>query len=108
MILRELLKDEKSIFIFTSGNDEERYISKEELLETAKKYTNNKELYIQELENAITDKTILISIMFANNEIGTIEPIEEIAKIISGAKITDYALKHAEEMAGNDDADVVR
>ena len=53
MILRELLKDEKSIFIFTSGNDEERYISKEELLETAKKYTNNKELYIQELESAI-------------------------------------------------------
>ena len=26
------------------------------------------------------------------------ERIEEIAKIISGAKITDYALKHAEEM----------
>ena len=36
---------------------------------------------LQELENAITDKTILISVMFANNEIGTIEPIEKIAKI---------------------------
>ena len=34
-----------------------------------------------ELENAITDKTILISIMFANNEIGTIQPIRQIAKI---------------------------
>ena len=32
---------------------------------------------LSELENAITDKTILISIMFANNEIGTIEPIRE-------------------------------
>lgn len=36
---------------------------------------------ISELKNAITEDTILISIMFANNEIGTIEPIEDIAKI---------------------------
>ena len=34
-----------------------------------------------DVEAAITDKTILISIMAVNNEIGTIEPIEEIAKI---------------------------
>lgn len=36
---------------------------------------------LEELVNEITDKTILISIMFANNEIGTIQPIEDIAKI---------------------------
>ena len=34
-----------------------------------------------DVEKAITDKTILITIMFANNEIGTILPIAEIAKI---------------------------
>lgn len=34
-----------------------------------------------DLERAITDQTILISIMFANNEIGTIEPIKELAEI---------------------------
>ncbi len=34
-----------------------------------------------ELERAITDKTLLISIMYANNEIGTIEPIAELGAI---------------------------
>lgn len=36
---------------------------------------------IEEFKKCITEKTILISVMFANNEIGTIQPIEDIAKI---------------------------
>ncbi|MFA5146561.1 MAG: cysteine desulfurase NifS [Candidatus Omnitrophota bacterium] len=35
----------------------------------------------EELRRAVTDKTILITVMYANNEVGTIEPIEEIGKI---------------------------
>ena len=41
-----------------------------------------------DVEKAITDKTILISIMAANNEIGTLEPIKEISKIARAHKIT--------------------
>ena len=36
---------------------------------------------LEELENAICNDTILISVMFANNEIGTIQPIGEIGRI---------------------------
>lgn len=36
---------------------------------------------LEELKNSIKDTTILISVMTANNEIGTIQPIEEISKL---------------------------
>ena len=36
---------------------------------------------LDDVKNAIKDTTILISVMYANNEVGTIEPIAEIAKI---------------------------
>lgn len=36
---------------------------------------------LEELKNSIREDTVLVSIMFANNEIGTIEPIKEIADI---------------------------
>ncbi len=41
----------------------------------------------EDVKNAIKDTTILITIMFANNEIGTIEPIAEIAEIAKEKKI---------------------
>ena len=37
---------------------------------------------IDALKEALTDETILVSIMYVNNEIGSIQPIEEIGKII--------------------------
>jgi cysteine desulfurase len=39
------------------------------------------------LERAIDEKTVLISIMFANNEVGTIQPIKEIAEIASNHNV---------------------
>ncbi len=41
----------------------------------------------QDIEKAITSKTILISIMHANNEVGTIQQIEKICKIALAGKI---------------------
>ena len=41
----------------------------------------------EDVRNAIKDNTILISVMYANNEIGTIQPISEIAKIANEKKI---------------------
>src|SRR5262249_49860505 len=42
---------------------------------------------IQSVENAIRKDTILISIMMANNEVGTLQPIAEIAKLAHDHKI---------------------
>lgn len=42
---------------------------------------NSGKISLSELENAIRPDTVLISIMFANNEIGTIQPIKQIANI---------------------------
>jgi cysteine desulfurase len=42
---------------------------------------------IQDLKNKITKDTLLVSIMHVNNEIGTIQPIEEIAKICKEKKV---------------------
>lgn len=59
---------------------------------------------LEELEHAITNKTILISIMFANNEIGTIEPIKEIGKIAKQHNI--YFHTDAVQAIGNVKIDV--
>jgi cysteine desulfurase len=40
-----------------------------------------------DIKKAITSKTILVSIMHANNEVGTIEPITEISKVVKEAEI---------------------
>jgi cysteine desulfurase len=41
---------------------------------------------IEDVEAAITSETILISVMTANNEIGTIQPVNEIGRIVRGLR----------------------
>jgi len=40
-----------------------------------------------DVERAITDQTVLVSVMYANNEVGTIEPVAEIGRICRAKKI---------------------
>lgn len=37
---------------------------------------------LEELKDSLKENTVLVSVMYANNEIGTIQPVQEIAKII--------------------------
>jgi cysteine desulfurase len=38
---------------------------------------------VEQIKSAITDQTVLISVMMANNEIGTIQPVAEVAKLVA-------------------------
>jgi cysteine desulfurase len=58
----------------------------------------------EHVKQAITDKTVLISVMHANNEVGTIEPIAEIAKIAREAGV--YFHTDAVQTAGHIPVDV--
>ena len=68
------------------------------------KVDNDGFISMEDLKNSITEETILISIMFANNEIGTIEPIEEIAKIAKERNIAFHT--DAVQAVGNINIDV--
>ena len=51
---------------------------------------HNGHVSLDVLREAICDDTILVSVMYVNNEIGAVEPIEEIAKIIKEKKPSAY------------------
>jgi len=80
-------KDKSKNEIITSKMEHDAVLESCKMLEKAGfkiTYLNvNKEgiADLEQLKKTITLKTILVSIMHANNEIGTIQPIEEIAKI---------------------------
>ncbi len=57
------------------------YLEKQGFTVTYLPVDENAMVRMEDLKNAITDKTILISIMFANNEVGTIQPIKEIGQL---------------------------
>ena len=50
------------------------------------KVDNEGKVDLENMKKSLDDKTILLSIMFANNEIGTVQPIKEISKLLEGYK----------------------
>lgn len=56
-----------------------------------------------ELKSKITPKTVIVSVMMVNNEIGTIQPIKEIAKIVRDAKKTKSESKNSKQVGETND-----
>lgn len=52
---------------------------------------------LENLQKEVTDKTVLVTIVYANNEIGTIEPIKEISKIVHEKNV----ILHVDATAAN-------
>ena len=46
----------------------------------------NGRIHAEQVQEALTDETILVSIMFGNNEVGTIQPIKEIGEVLKTIK----------------------
>lgn len=92
LFLRGIIKalsNKKKIHIITSAIEHDSIL--ETLTELEKEgaevtylpVKGNGIIDIKDLKNAIKSETILVSIMYANNEVGSIQPIEEIGKLLS-------------------------
>lgn len=80
------------------------YLEKQGFKITYLPVDENARVRIEDVRNAITDQTILISVMFANNEVGTIQPIKEISELAKEKGI--YFHTDAVQAVGNYPIDV--
>ncbi len=81
--------------LYTEANIVVSGIEHESVLEPAHVYkvkiapVNEKGMIdLEKLESLIDDNTVMVSVMYANNEIGTVQPINEISKLIARKKVT--------------------
>jgi len=81
-----------------------KYLEKQGFEVTYLPVNKNGIIDLDELKKSIREDTILISVMFANNEIGTIQPIKEIGEIAREKGI--YFHTDAVQAVGNIDIDV--
>lgn len=77
-------------------------VEHDSVLESAKVYDHtlapvqaDGRIDLDELAQAITDKTVLVSVMYVNNEIGTVMPLSRVAKLIQ-------TIREERQKAGND------
>ena len=64
---------------------------------------SNGELNIKELEDKITEETALLSVMWANNETGVINPIGKISEIVKSKNKASFLAVKAFKFAGSKD-----
>lgn len=62
------------------------------------KAQENGTVCLTDLQNTLTDKTVFVSIMLVNNEVGSIQPIAEISKLIR--KLSPKAIFHCDAVQG--------
>ncbi len=86
---------------FPEGNVVVSAIEHESVLEPARRYDcrivsvkPDGRLDLEDLRRKVDDRTVLVSIGYANNEIGTVQPIREISRIIK-EKRAARKLRHA-------------
>lgn len=66
---------------------------------------------VADVQAALTDETLLVTIMLANNEIGTVQPIEEIATLVRSRRASGQAIwlhTDAVQAVGRMEVDVER
>lgn len=81
-----------------------KYLEKFGFIITYLNVDSEGKIMLDELSQAINDKTILISIMFANNEIGTIQDVRKISKIVHSNNVIFHT--DAVQAVGNVEIDV--
>jgi cysteine desulfurase len=84
---KNVLKKEKIHFVTTSIEHSSVIEAFEHLRSLGAKVTyvspeENGMVSVKKIEEALRPETVLVSVMYANNEIGTIQPIREIAKVV--------------------------
>lgn len=62
------------------------------------KAQENGTVCLTDLQNTLTDKTVFVSIMLVNNEVGSIQPIAEVSKLIR--KLSPKAIFHCDAVQG--------
>lgn len=88
---KNVLKKEKVHFITTSIEHSSVLEVFEHIKSLGGKVTyispeENGIVSVKKIEEALNDHTVLVSVMYANNEIGTIQPIREIGKLVKARK----------------------
>lgn len=88
-IVKEAQRKQKKVHIITTKIEHHcvletaKYLEKEDGIKVTYLNIDDKGfISLKELEEAITKDTVLVSIMYANNEIGVIEPIKAISRLI--------------------------